>query len=78
MSTTPTTETTRWRPINTAPRDGSALLLLVDWEPLWFVGYWGLGVPGSDVTWRVKWDGSDIEGGYDAPTHWMPLEPVPT
>lgn len=71
-------------------KDGRDLLLHVDWEPLTVIGYWGPGMAddGQSVnhhaalyddglpTWRVKWDGSPIQWGFDEPTHWDEL-PLP-
>lgn len=71
-----------WLPIGGMPeeyKDGRDVLLHVDWEPLTFVGYFG---PNDQTdpkfddhgpTWRVKWDGSRIDGGFDEPTHYLPI-----
>ena len=74
------TKTTGWQPIETAPKDGTAILLHIDWEPLTVVGYWGKGQRDHDgipddgsPRWRVKWDQSDIAPGYSEPTHWAPI-----
>jgi len=72
-----------WRPIETAPKDGTLIVLHVDWERLSVVGYFGpmKHDPHDSVdnqhTWRVAWDESRIADGYDAPTHWQPLPPPP-
>jgi hypothetical protein len=61
-----------WQPIDTAPKDGTAILIhpaagemrVVHWRI--DRGYWS----------TDSWD----DGGYDAdmhPTHWMPLPPPP-
>ncbi len=59
-----------WRPIETAPRDGSAILLCempYDWIA---VGKWR-GPEHSPVPWV-------IESGFQVgATHWMPLPPAP-
>lgn len=56
-----------WQPIETAPKDGR-LVLLADFDdprkPK-VVGYWDW----QFNDWRVKWDMSRFEDGYDA-THW--------
>lgn len=69
-----------WQPIETAPKDGTAVLLHVDWEPLTVVGFFGsfsddpmAPDAAREQTWRVKWDCEPIKRGYDEPTHWMPL-----
>ena len=74
-----------WQPIETAPRDGSAILACVaDYEnPAWnglhpsrgpITVYWGTYHPNSqgDACWR---DGSGHKRPYL--THWMPLPPQP-
>lgn len=55
-----------WRPIETAPRDGSQVLLLgYPWgSPLVQLGTWH--------QWWRPW------GSECLPTHWMPLPPIPT
>lgn len=63
--------------IDSAPKDGTEILIVCDWEPLAVVGYWGLPYRQGDddskrETWRVKWDGSALDEGYEA-THWAPL-----
>jgi len=78
-----------WQPIETAPMDGTEMVLHVDWEPLSVVGFYGAGSAvdsqNSDPrkplydnglpTWPIEWDGSPIHWGFDEPTHWMPLPP---
>lgn len=63
-----------WRPIETAPRDGTNILLLTAGGVV--EGYWQWG----------DWSQSVIECSYDEaggpvfgcrPTHWMPLPPAP-
>lgn len=65
---------TDWHPIETAPKDGTAVLL---WWPFWCphrptVGFFGCGgVP--------QWFASEaLEGDGDPPTHWMSLPAGPT
>lgn len=57
-----------WRPIESAPRDGSAVLLFHH-------------MPGrGDYVWLDKWDGQDrawMTAPRAAPTHWMPVPPPP-
>jgi hypothetical protein len=74
-------ETTGWQPIETAPKDGTEILI---WDGTWvhttvrvfndWLGSSG-GVPFFDD------DGSDREYApghlYLAPTHWMPLPEPP-
>jgi len=69
-----------WQPIETAPQDGSWVLLcggrwacdndwlppvaVAQWEGQGFCAYWSAAVPDQDAA-------------YDSPTHWMPLPPPP-
>lgn len=75
----------RWRPISTAPLDGSTVLLLIDSpehalnDDLYSVSIGSYGVDGgpeNDPTWHFAgWDwchDSYCRGG-GTPTHWMPL-----
>jgi hypothetical protein len=56
----------RWQPIETAPRDGTRVLL-------YFESRWTLGGTFNDLSndWLI--DGDHEE----PPTHWMPLPPAP-
>lgn len=62
-----------WRPIETAPKDGTNVLL---WWPFWcpnrptigWFGYKGI----------QQWIAPEaLEGDGDPPTHWMPLPAPP-
>ena len=74
--------TAGWMPIETAPKDGSYLLLWEQYSKTPFVGFW------SDGSWPVSHEHVDAEGGWDGPividvtsmsiTHWMPLPPAPS
>lgn len=61
-----------WQPIDTAPKDGTAILLKMD----------GSDCPNSaryfdqDDKWRLVWD-DYIVTRADYPLHWMPLQPPP-
>ena len=71
----------RWQSIETAPKDGSYLLLWEQYSDAPFVGYW------SGGSWSVSHEHVDAEGGWDGAnvvdalsmpiTHWMPLPPAP-
>ena len=71
-----------WVPIETAPKDGSYLLLWEQYSEAPFVGYW------SGGSWSVSHEHVDAEGGWDGAnvvdalsmpiTHWMPLPPAPS
>jgi hypothetical protein len=74
-----------WQPIETAPKDGTNVLLCHPWNNLCYVGYFGEG-PSADERsycartekrWRVRWDESNVEGGLDKPGFWMPILPMP-
>ena len=70
-----------WQSIETAPKDGSYLLLWEQYSEAPFVGYW------SGGSWSVSHEHVDAEGGWDGAnvvdalsmpiTHWMPLPPAP-
>jgi hypothetical protein len=74
-----------WQPIETAPRDGTWVLLYFDgWDtpssegqPTIYVGQW----PPEDHwrhdgTWYVDW-GDLTQYHIGPPTHWMPLPALP-
>lgn len=80
-------EASGWQPIETAPKDGSWVLLSGgrQSDPTWY--------DQGDVTWPsaavcrwcdefeswkmgVVWDG-DLRSNYDDPTHWIPLPAPP-
>lgn len=66
-----------WQPIETAPKDGTPLLLWEEYSTNPFVGWW------SGNRWTVSHEHVDAEGGWDgaivvdklssAITHWAPL-----
>jgi hypothetical protein len=78
----------RWRPIETAPKDGSSVLLLVedsdypleDERATATIGAYGTeGGAEFDQTWNFAgWDWCQdcYVRGNGTPTHWMPLPPV--
>jgi hypothetical protein len=68
-------DTNGWMAIETAPRDGTQVLVGV-----WVVGYYN----GSERRWSCWTIGVQGSGGFgcdgewgDEPTHWMPLPPAP-
>lgn len=71
----------QWRDIETAPKDGNALLYGVQLDhhadqvhyqgPLIFTGYWDA----IDEAWCAT--GSTWEGPFFEPSHWMPLPEPP-
>ena len=70
-----------WRHIETAPKDGSYLLLWEQYSDAPFVGYW------SGGSWSVSHEHVDAEGGWEGAnvvdalsmpiTHWAPLPAAP-
>ena len=60
----------KWQPIETAPKDGSEMLV---WEMFggWFVAKWSL----KRKIWVSVW--SCMEFDEIEPTHWMPLPDQP-
>lgn len=82
-----------WQPIETAPRDGTVVKLLIPYEPSIFseeqcadVGYWQdwsqASMKRMGMDWE-KWGGgcwrfNGDDGEFDIqPTHWMPLPSPP-
>jgi len=72
---------TEWQPIETAPKDGSYVLLSVGADVVvsrWYVHYLN-GKP--DRCRKPEWEQADMYGGFGSymgplrPTHWMPLPP---
>jgi hypothetical protein len=64
-------EIMRWRPIETAPKDGSSILAI--WR-------WGDNPDnGAETHMVVRWCGWWDAQGFTQPepTHWMPLPPAP-
>ena len=64
----------QWQPIETAPKDGLAVLL---WWPHWWhephPGHW------KDYQWHSEKALSPChQGDPNGPTHWMPLPDAPT
>lgn len=68
-----------WQPIETAPKNGS-ILLVTDKEEMYLAGWWNWSfvfpTRGTDA-WRVV--GSDRGDGCEIinPTHWLPLPAIP-
>lgn len=62
-----------WQPIETAPKDGTTIILHVDWEPLTVAGFWDV----ASGVWCVKWDSHPLNGGFYPVTHWRPLPTAP-
>ena len=78
----------QWRDIETAPKDGSKLLLLVfpkegyrdDYDGCLHIGFWGSELMHEPCFWCDWNDANDENPHYFAmihPTHWMPLPDPP-
>ena len=76
-----------WQPIETAPRDGTWILLMggeivYGWHspsvPPMVVGQYTTHLNGQEVEphWQFAWYDGGYYGEYENPTHWMPL-PAP-
>lgn len=67
-----------WQPIETAPKDGTRLLLYAcEYRRHWFgSGYYFKGVPGDGEGWIAHsfctTPVNDSSGSF-TPTHWMPM-----
>lgn len=77
------TTMTDWQPIETAPKDGTEILVLVNKTPMktrWYTPYLN-GKP--DPYGKSEWQQQDMRGGFGSyggplrPTHWMPLTETP-
>lgn len=74
---------TEWQPIETAPKDGSLLLLKEKWEDEPFIGQWVSSAYGGK--WAASRTHYDTDGNAcvidrvysDGVAHWMPLPPAP-
>lgn len=70
-----------WKQIETAPKDGTSILLYSSKEPItegWFETSLEWGRPCN--SWTNGWETSNgCDVGYNRlyPTHWMPLPPPP-
>lgn len=70
-----------WQPIDTAPMDGTPILLFAQ-EPL--IGFWAKSPrPYKFEGWTSGWEtvGGQYDAGFipiSAPTHWMPLPAPPS
>jgi len=60
-----------WRSIESAPKDGTRLLV---WDGRYMtIAYW---MDGLHARWKRQ-DGYDGLSGFDKPTHWLPLPVAP-
>ena len=79
-----------WKPIDTAPRDGTNVILGWDFAGVWLVrnGWWDDGCSAcgdcpcdeDDIGWWSYRHSvtQELLNGYDEPTHWLPLPKPPT
>lgn len=63
-----------WRPIKTAPKNGTDILLY--WEGRIYMGFW-LDNTNSDYKW-AGWRTHGMHSLHGIPSHWMPLPEPPT
>lgn len=81
----------QWQPIETAPKDGSWLLLAGgviyygwdgDTRPAVVIAQWSTEFNGGhdDGKWQFAWYDGGYYGEYEHPTHWMqaPAPPIET
>jgi hypothetical protein len=68
---------TPWQPMKTAPKDGAAVLVLLDASDIPHAARWLSGPDDRRATeettragWHLTWDGSQIEE-HDGPRYWM-------
>lgn len=79
---------TEWKPIKTAPKDGTEIILGWDSASVWIVrnGWWcdgfdqfeGVYIEDDCGWWAYRHSVTQEKlEGYDSPTHWMPLPEPP-
>lgn len=62
-----------WQPIETGPKNGKSVLLIIPTSKTPIVGYYH-----NHEGWKVMWDGTPLDGNiFEAPTHWTNLPPPP-
>lgn len=78
----------KWQPIDTAPKDGTHVLLWIKYGDFPVVGYW-FTHQGTDLGWQMEkehfevscatycYGGSVCNAYRTTPTHWMPLPDPP-
>ena len=79
----PVAVASQWQPIETAPKDGSLLLLKEKWEDEPFIGQWVNSAYGG--RWAASRTHYDTDGNAcvidrvysEGVAHWMPLPPAP-
>lgn len=75
--------TPKWLPIESAPKDGTAILVCLSDSDSGYVVFWVdpakeiRDYVGSKIGWHIAYCG-DFLGPCDAPTHWQPLPSPPT
>lgn len=72
-----------WRPMRTAPKDGTAVLVLVEGSDVPRAVRWLAGPDAQHATaetigpgWYMTWDGTRVQA-YDGPRYWMPCPDDP-
>ena len=66
-------EAAAWQPIETAPRNGDAILIATD--TMQWVAYWD--EESHPFCWHVEDAGKGFNLNADLPTHWRPLPQGP-
>lgn len=66
-------QTADWQPIDSAPKDGTDILVWEPWCLRAVVVFWDGDSLLNNSAWRVRWDAAPIH----LVTHWMPLPPPP-
>lgn len=62
----------KWQPIETAPKDGTIILVADKGVYVARIAQWDKGMLRSGGGWLDAWNSDNVE-----PTHWMPLPDVP-
>lgn len=75
--------TSPWQPMKTAPKDGNAVLVLLDGSDMPHAARWLSGPDDPNSTkqttgpgWHLSWDGSPV-AVHDGPRYWMPCPDDP-
>lgn len=75
---TPTPTPPGWQPIETAPRDGTRVLLWLKDEGCALIGMWTSDpCDGEFMWWLPEWDERQTDDGMHWITHWHILPPPP-
>lgn len=67
----------QWQPIETAPKDGSPVVVYMPWNGLVRTAHYKPNYTRPFQPWCVHWDMTNKSRPYQSPSHWMPLPPPP-